>query len=97
MRSPTPQQRVRHKDLKPDNVLVRGSDVFITDFGISRDLIGEVTTGTIGDPSERTPMYCAPESNIEGGRRGRSADMFSLGCIMIEMLTVLTGASLENS
>ncbi|KAF2809496.1 kinase-like protein [Mytilinidion resinicola] len=88
-------QRVRHKDLKPANILVRGKAIFITDFGISKDLIGE-TTGSVGDPSERSPMYCAPESNVEGERRGRSADMFSLGCIMLEMLTVLMGESLAN-
>lgn len=89
-------QLVRHKDLKPANVLIRGSDVFVTDFGISRDLFGETTTGSREEPTERTPMYCAPESNVEGLRRGRSADMFSLGCILLEMLTVLMGQSIED-
>jgi serine/threonine protein kinase len=41
-------------------------------------------------------MYCAPEVYFDGHRRGRKADVFSLGCVFLEMTTVLSGASLQN-
>ncbi|KAF2814733.1 kinase-like protein [Mytilinidion resinicola] len=66
------KEEIRHKDLKPANILIQGDKIFITDFGISKDLINDSTTGSIGFPSKRTPMYCAPEANIEGARRGRA-------------------------
>ncbi|KAF2501155.1 kinase-like protein [Lophium mytilinum] len=89
-------EKIRHKDLKPANILIKGDQIFITDFGISKDLINDATTGSIGFPSERTPMYCAPEANIEDARRGRAADMFSLGCVFLEMWTVASGKSLAE-
>lgn len=42
-----------------------------------------------------TPKYCAPEVAAKG-KRGRSADVFSLGCVFAEMITVHLGRSLEE-
>jgi serine/threonine protein kinase len=47
-------QRVRHKDIKPANILVKGEEVFITDFGIAKDLIEDVSSGTMGTDGLRT-------------------------------------------
>jgi len=84
------EMRVIHKDIKPSNILIKNDDIYITDFGISRDVIGETTTGTTGSAGAHTPMYCAPEVTTRA-RKGRSADIFSLGAVLLELATVLIG------
>jgi serine/threonine protein kinase len=42
------EQDVRHKDIKPDNILVQGDRIYFTDFGLARDFFGEDTTETEG-------------------------------------------------
>ena len=88
----------KHMDVKPQNMLVRenllredwdGWRVYIADFRLSRDYTAQGHSQTDGRTS-LTPRYCAPEVyNYES--RGRSADVFSLGCVFLEILTVLAG------
>ncbi|KAI9702303.1 MAG: hypothetical protein M1836_000782 [Candelina mexicana] len=84
-------QRIRHKDIKPPNILVKGSNVYLTDFGVAKDLVDETTTATYGRAG--TPMYCAPEV-VSMDRHGRSADVFSMGAIFLELSTILVGKTL---
>jgi serine/threonine protein kinase len=84
---------IRHKDLKPRNILLdKRGGLFITDFGISRDNTDASTSVTNG--IERgTYKYCAPEvARLEP--RGRAADIYALGCVILEMETVYRGLSL---
>lgn len=87
-------ESVRHKDIKPGNILTMGDRVLYTDFGIARDFTDprfEVTSGTpIG-----TPLYYAPEVS-QGQKRGKSADVFSLGCVYFEMLVCLSDRSFKE-
>lgn len=86
---------IRHKDLKPRNILLdRNDGLFITDFGISRDNTDASTSVTAG--MERgTYKYCAPEvARFEP--RGRAADIYSLGCVFLEIRTVVSGMSLTE-
>jgi serine/threonine protein kinase len=81
--------RIKHKDLKPANILVKDGHVLIADFGISKDLIDEETTASqTSNGPKGTPMYMAPEVFLEG-RRGRAVDIFSLGCIFLEISTCM--------
>jgi len=72
---------IRHRDIKPHNILVKSENVLLTDFGISMmDLGTTVPTTIVNRPRARTTEYCAPE--VESGHtRGRSADIFSLGAV----------------
>ena len=42
-----------------------------------------------------TPMYASPEV-LSSSRRGRASDIFSMGCVWLEMYTVLLGETLED-
>ena len=84
---------IRHKDIKPANILINGDNVLLADFGIANDFAGLTTSGTEGR-ARATWMYAAPEVSGET-RRGRSADVFSLGCVMMEMCAVSSGSHLS--
>jgi serine/threonine protein kinase/uncharacterized protein (UPF0335 family) len=77
---------VKHMDIKPQNILVKyGGDVphvFLSDFGVSS--IGAITANTKAMPLTR--QYCAPEVS-EGVSRELASDIWSLGCVFLEMLT----------
>ncbi|KAH0558414.1 hypothetical protein GP486_004927 [Trichoglossum hirsutum] len=88
------EQDIRHKDIKPGNILVLGDRIYFTDFELARDFFGEDTTETEGD-TLKTRMYCAPEVEA-GALRGHSAaDVFSLGCVLSRIVTTLFGLPLS--
>jgi serine/threonine protein kinase len=86
------ENMIRQVDLKPSNILYRRFDnvlaahVYLADFGASKILEHDgSTTGTTGVPAFATCRFAPPEVlNYE--RRGRAADIFSLGCVFYEML-----------
>jgi serine/threonine protein kinase len=81
---------IRHKDIKPSNILVHNGKMIYTDFGIALDASGQDTT-TTGRPDALTKRYCAPEvANSEP--RNRKSDVFSLGCVFLEILALLAPA-----
>ncbi|KAK5687602.1 hypothetical protein LTS10_001742 [Elasticomyces elasticus] len=87
-------QGVRHKDIKPQNILVKERQVYITDFGTSyhrKEGTSDTTEGTL---KYFTRKYVAPETAL--GSRNKSSDIWSLGCVYLEMCTVLAGKTLSE-
>lgn len=86
--------KIRHRDIKPENILVKGNEVYVTDFGISLNWENLSRSTTVAD-SGKTPVYCAPEvAKLEP--RGTSSDIWSLGCVFLEICTVLKGRGIDE-
>jgi len=81
---------VRHKDIKPANILIHKGTVIYTDFGTSKDTVREQECTTEGRPDFLTRKYSAPEV-LEYEKRNFAADVFSLGCVFFEILLRLSG------
>ncbi|XP_020284918.1 serine/threonine-protein kinase fused isoform X2 [Pseudomyrmex gracilis] len=75
--------RVMHRDLKPQNVLLEANGVAkLCDFGFARSM----STGThVLTSIKGTPLYMAPEL-IEEYPYDFNADLWSLGCIVYELV-----------
>lgn len=91
----------KHMDIKPSNILVRDErykmpadtpwkayTVYVADFGIARSYEQLQATETDG-PTSFTPKYAAPEVVLQD-KRGLSADIFSLGCVFLELMAALS-------
>ena len=81
------QEKIRHRDIKPENILIKDNCVHLTDFGISLDW-ESLSRSTTADDSGKTWIYCAPEVAALQSRNS-SSDIWSLGCVFLEMTTVL--------
>jgi serine/threonine protein kinase len=85
--------RIRHKDIKPQNILVKGDSILLTDFGLSLDS-SDSTRSTTEGPTAMSLRYCAPEVFYYEPRNS-SSDIWSLGCVFMEMVTVLKGEAIQ--
>jgi serine/threonine protein kinase len=87
-----------HRDVKPANVLVRdvtGEDhAYLTDFGIAKPP-GSVESLTRTGSTVGTTGYLSPEQ-IQGNEAGPRSDLYSLGCLVFEMLTGKTPFTGDN-
>jgi serine/threonine-protein kinase len=78
-------QGVVHRDIKPENILLSGGHALVADFGIARAANDTTQKLTVTGMSMGTPFYMAPEQ-ASGEVVGPSADLYSLGCVLYEML-----------
>ena len=68
-----------HKDIKPDNIMIKNRNLYLIDFNISISLPNQI---------EGTPIYKAPEMDMGALTTDRSkVDIFSIGVILYEKFT----------
>jgi hypothetical protein len=76
-----------HRDIKPENVLLAGRHALLTDFGIARAI--EAATNarlTREGTSIGTPAYMSPEQATGDESLDERSDIYSLGCVLFEMI-----------
>ncbi|CAF9914384.1 MAG: hypothetical protein HETSPECPRED_001967 [Heterodermia speciosa] len=88
-------RKIRHRDIKPANILIEGGQPYLADFGLALDFTKQETSSTRSIDVQGTPVYYAPESS-PGGDHGPPADVFALGCVFSEMLTVANKRTLQD-
>jgi Tol biopolymer transport system component len=82
-----------HRDIKPENLLItKDGRLKILDFGLAKQLPAapsteSQTTALLSSPGAvmGTPAYMSPEQ-VRGEALGAGSDLFSLGCVLYEML-----------
>ena len=79
---------VVHRDIKPGNILFLGGQAQIADFGIARVLeVGSTNSPRTTDMIPvGTPLYMSPEQASGLGGVDARSDLYSLGCVLYEML-----------
>lgn len=81
------RQRIIHRDVKPENVMLYEGEAMVMDFGIAR-AVSSASNDTITQAGMMvgTPAYVSPEQAAgEQGLSGQS-DQYSLACVLYEML-----------
>jgi serine/threonine protein kinase/tetratricopeptide (TPR) repeat protein len=73
------ENHVVHRDIKPDNLLLRNKHVKVADFGLVRENSQMMMSMSVCG----TPGYMAPE--VWGGRGGPASDQYSLACAYAEL------------
>ncbi|HET7622950.1 MAG TPA: serine/threonine-protein kinase [Gemmatimonadaceae bacterium] len=80
-------QGVVHRDIKPENILLNKDGAMVADFGIARAVSvagGETLTRT--GMAVGTPTYMSPEQAMASREVTAESDIYSLACVMYEML-----------
>jgi serine/threonine-protein kinase len=79
---------VIHRDLKPENILISEGQARVADFGVARALSAagseRITEAglVVGTPTYMSPEQAAGDRELDG-----RSDLYSLGCVLYEMLT----------
>lgn len=80
------RHRVMHRDVKPENILLHEGAALVADFGIGKALTGgkNITQSgiSVGTPAYMSPEQASGDPSIDG-----RSDLYSLGCVLYEMLT----------
>jgi serine/threonine-protein kinase len=78
---------VIHRDIKPENILFEDDQAVVADFGIAT-VTGQGTTDrlTASGLAVGTPAYMSPEQAGGASELDGRSDIYSLGCVLYEML-----------
>jgi serine/threonine protein kinase len=79
-----------HRDIKPGNILVGPDFVHVLDFGIARAILASADERlTSTGMAVGTPAYMSPEQALADGTLDARSDIYSLGCVLYEMIAGL--------
>jgi serine/threonine-protein kinase len=80
------RHQVVHRDIKPENILLHDGSAMVADFGIGKALSGDASLTQTG-MVVGTPTYISPEQASGAADVDGRADLYSLACVLFEMLT----------
>jgi len=75
-----------HRDIKPSNVLIADGRAKLTDFGLAQ-LASESSRTQLDREHPGTPLYMSPEQGRSSVYLRPASDLYSVGCVLFEMLT----------
>jgi eukaryotic-like serine/threonine-protein kinase len=81
------RHNIVHRDIKPENILLEEGHALVTDFGVARAITAAGEEGlTAAGLLVGTPAYMSPEQVIGEAEPDGRSDIYSLGCVLFEML-----------
>ncbi|TMB93431.1 MAG: tetratricopeptide repeat protein [Chloroflexi bacterium] len=80
-------RNVIHRDVKPENILLHEGEAMVADFGIAL-AVSAATSERLTQTglAVGTPAYMSPEQAVSERALDARSDVYSLGCVLYEML-----------
>ncbi|KAF1992211.1 kinase-like protein, partial [Aulographum hederae CBS 113979] len=89
------EQKMQHRNIRPRKILIDGTRIYFATFGLCNSENGTPRTTDSRASAQEKYIYAAPETTTRR-KSGRSGDIFSLGCIFANMMTLVKGQTVFN-